>query len=161
MENFLAFDLSLSSTGYAVFNINDKSLDLINFGAIKTKQTDGTGVRLRHIAMQLSELRNRFNPAAIVYERGFNRYSIATAQLNKVLGVMEMVFVDTPKCAISPMTIKKSITGNGRDSKQLVLEKVKILYPEVYSGEYNSGDYDIGDAVALGVTYYRQVYNKL
>lgn len=161
MENFLSLDLSLSSTGYAVFNINNKSLDLIDSGAIKTKKTDETGIRLIQIEMKLLELKNRFNPKTVIYERGFNRYSTATAQLNKVLGVMEMVFVNIQQFAISPMTVKKAITGNGKASKQVVLEKIKILYPEVYNGDYNNGDYDIGDAVAIGVTWYKSFYNKL
>lgn len=154
MVLIIAFDLSLSRSGYAVGQVDNNELTLIEVGSIKTtyRKGDALGKRLHYIAKEIKKLYKRYPDAKhIVKERSFSNGRItATQQIYKVVGVWELIsyiqdyeeFTD-----IAPTTVKKQVTGNGRASKALVKERVKEI-----TGAKPKND-DESDAIAVLLTY--------
>lgn len=149
----IAFDLSLTSSGYAVGEVSGRDLEIIEIGTIKTKYKKGeeAGRRLHTIAQAVENLYKEYPDAEmIVKERSFSNGRVkATQQIFKVVGIWELmsylaghdVFTD-----IAPNSVKKEVTGNGRASKKLVAEKVEEL-----TGITASND-DESDAIAVLIT---------
>lgn len=149
----LAFDLSLSNSGYAVGDIVDGTLTVVEYGSIGTKRIakQGTGKRLHYIATEVKKLYAKFSPDRVAKERSFSNGRItATQQIYKVVGVWEMIshtagideFTD-----ITPPTVKKQLTGNGRASKEEVARAVKD-----YTGIETKIN-DESDAIAVLISY--------
>lgn len=157
ISKIIAFDLSLSNSGFAVGEVVDGKLNVIEYGTIGTKRFSKhpLGYRLKYIADKVEELYKRFPEAThVVKERSFSNGRItATQQIYKVVGVWELVshlnnhntFTDIP-----PTTIKKELTGNGRATKDEVATAVADL-----TGVDTKID-DESDALAVLITYCRQ-----
>lgn len=156
----IAFDLSLSNSGFAVGEVTDGELKVIEYGSIGTKRfTKHThGFRLNHIAQAVKELYKKYPDATnVVKERAFSNGRIAATQaIFKVVGIWELTshlskideFTD-----IAPTSVKKYLTGNGRASKQAVADAVKDA-----TGIETSNN-DESDAIAVLLAYCMQ--NKL
>lgn len=150
----LAFDLSLTNSGYAVGKITGRDLEFLEIGSIRTtyKKGEEAGRRLHTIAQAVEKLYKKYPDAEmIVKERSFSNGRVkATQQIFKVVGVWEMIsylagheeFTD-----IAPNSVKKEVTGNGRASKKLVAEKVKEI-----TGIEPRND-DESDAIAVLITF--------
>lgn len=150
----LAFDLSLSNSGYAVGDITDGKLTVIEYGSIGTKRfaQRSTGMRLHYIAAETKKIYKKYATADhVVKERSFSNGRItASQQIQKVNGVWEMVgytekFDDFTE--IPPTTVKKLLTGNGRADKTVVAEKVKD-----FTGITTKNN-DESDALAVLIAY--------
>lgn len=152
----LAFDLSLSNSGWAVGDIKDGKINVIGFGSIGTKRwaKDGTGKRLHYIAKEVQNLYKKFNPDSVVKERSFSNGRItATQQIFKVNGVWEMISYLEEHGAFAeyaPTTVKKELTGDGRASKPQVRQAVTDLLNVTPRNE------DESDALAVMVTHARK-----
>lgn len=130
----IAFDLSLTNTGYAVGRVEDGELDILEVGSIPTKRFTkySHGFRLNHIAKEINKLYKRYPEAdAVIKEGSFsNGHILSTQVIFKVVGVWELIthirghdeFTD-----IAPSSVKKQVTGNGRAKKKDVSEKVQEL----------------------------------
>lgn len=153
----IAFDLSLTNSGYAVGKVTDRDLEIIEVGSIKTKYKKGeeAGRRLLTIAKAVKELYQQYPDAKkVVKERSFSNGRVkATQQIFKVVGVWELMsflaghdeFTD-----IAPNSVKKEVAGHGRANKKQVAEKVKEL-----TGIEPDND-DESDAIAVLITYCMQ-----
>ena len=152
----LSFDLSLTNSGWAVGDIIDGKLTIVEYGAIGTKRfaTRGTGMRLNHIATEVTALYEKYLPDQVVKERSFSNGRItATQQIYKVVGIWEMVshLADQDSFAeLTPSTVKKAVTGNGRATKQQVAAAVKEI-----TGIDTKVD-DESDAIAVLIAYVQQ-----
>jgi crossover junction endodeoxyribonuclease RuvC len=88
--------------------------------------------------------------ALYIRERGFCRYNRESVVLGKVQGIMDFMLAGCAKewIEISPTDIKKTLTGNGRATK----EEVAIAL-EKYVGKLTYITNDTSDAVAAGITW--------
>lgn len=150
----VAFDLSLSNSGYAVGDFKEGKLEIVEYGSIGTKRyaQRSTGMRLHHIATEVKKLYQKYPTADhVVKERSFSNGRItASQQIQKVNGVWEMVgysFKHDDFTEIPPTTVKKQLTGNGRADKKLVAEKVTEI-----TG-ITAKNNDESDALAVLVAY--------
>jgi len=159
----IAFDLSLSNTGYAVGEVSNNSLKLIEVGSIGTKRfaQRSTGFRLNHIAKEIRELYKKYEIDQVVKERSFsNARIVATQQIYKVNGVFELM-THLAKlddfAEITPPSIKKQLTGNGRATKKeveaAVLEQFRDIMGDTTVKFANN---DESDAVAVLIAYCKQ-----
>lgn len=85
---------------------------------------------------------------SLVRERGFSRFNKETQRLFRVVGVADYVaFTEGLSFEeISPMTVKKHVTGNNKASKEAVAAAL-----EAYVGKQDYACDDESDAVAVGV----------
>lgn len=150
---FIAFDLSLSQTGYSVFDVaSEDDVKILEVSSIKNKKGERPE-KLHNIGNVLSELKIKYSPDEVVFERGFTRYHTSTQALYQVLGVSMYIFHDTKQFLYAPTTVKKSLTGSGKAKKEDVLGEVEKLYPNI-----DFCNTDESDSVAVGITHLRKKY---
>lgn len=129
MDKFrLAIDLSLSNSGYTISN---KNKEIIEISSIKTDSCYSTPIRLWIIWEKFKSIRETYSFDLLVLERGFSRYNIATQQLFRVHGIINLLFRDIQQLYYAPTTIKKAICGSGKAKKEEVWKHLKIIYPEI------------------------------
>jgi Holliday junction resolvasome RuvABC endonuclease subunit len=90
MKYIIAFDLSLNSTGIAVFSDDAK---LIQVDSIDTISWKTHQEKLKKIADRLIELKDLYNPEKIIIEKGFYRFISASEAIWKVNGVCQYIFL--------------------------------------------------------------------
>ncbi|MEH7117235.1 crossover junction endodeoxyribonuclease RuvC [Neobacillus vireti] len=159
----IAFDLSLSNTGYAVGEVTDGRLKLLEVGSIGTKRfaQRSTGFRLHYIANEIKALYKKYEIDKVVKERSFSNGNItATQQIFKVNGVFELMshlgkhddFVE-----ITPPSVKKQLTGNGKASKEEVANAVLKHFRDIMGNPtITFSNKDESDAVAVLIAYCKQ-----
>ncbi len=145
----IALDLSLACTGYTVLEVHRGYMEVLEFGTIPTDSKLETGKRLQIIGKALTDLKVEFEPRVVVIERVFSRYDKATAQLNKVLGIAEMVFSGCFQKTIPPNTVKRMLTGDGFADKSKVSEVVLQKFPEL-----ENGGLDVTDSAGLALCWF-------
>jgi crossover junction endodeoxyribonuclease RuvC len=145
----IALDLSLVNSGYTVFEVHRGYMEVLEFGTIPTDSKLETGKRLQIIGKALTDLKIEFEPRVVVIERVFSRYEKATAQLNKVLGIAEMVFSGCFQKTIPPNTVKRMLTGDGFADKNAVKEAVLQKFPEL-----ENGGLDVTDSAGLALCWF-------
>ena len=153
-HQIIAFDLSLTNSGYAVGEVEDGELTILEYGSISNKRFSrhSHGFRLDRIADAISELFKKYPDAdAVVKEGSFsNGFIKSTQALFKVVGVFELTtflngyehFTD-----IAPNSVKKTVTGNGKAKKDVVAKAVKEI-----TGIETAND-DESDAIAVLLAY--------
>jgi crossover junction endodeoxyribonuclease RuvC len=156
----IAFDLSLSNSGYAVGKIKDRKLHIVEIGTIGTKRyaQRSTGFRLNYIAKEIRELYKKYELDAVVKEQSFSNSRIkATQQIFKVNGVWELMthLADKDNFAeLTPSTVKKELTGNGRASKEEVADAVLSHFRTIMGDStIKFKNKDESDAVAVLIAY--------
>lgn len=146
MSKFLyAFDLSLSNTGIAIFDLHTK--ELVHLSSVSTKDKDSHGVRLKQIADHVLLLVKEYPPEIIVIERGFSRFNNATQAIFRVHGLINYLFYEYKQVYYTPKAIKSEIV-DGNATKAQVQKRILQSYPRV---EFQ--DEDQSDAFAIGLTH--------
>ncbi|MGX7029790.1 crossover junction endodeoxyribonuclease RuvC [Vagococcus zengguangii] len=148
----LALDLSLTETGYAICKIEKGNFEVLEFGTIKTSSKDSMGYRLQLIESELIRIMQKWHPDSVVKEKSFSNRNITSTQaIFQVVRIasyaiwkeLELVPID-----YAATNIKKTLTGNGRASKEHLMEKVKALTNS------EPTNFDESDAIAVAYTYY-------
>lgn len=149
---YLGLDLSLSSAGIAVVTVKDRQATLELATQVKTKPSESHGWRLHAIAKGLRGIKKEYEPfTAVVREQGFSRFAKATQAIFKVVGVSDLLFRDYGIDEISPTTVKKHITGDGKSKKDEVEKGVREALGLDPSYKFTSDD--ASDAVAVILTH--------
>ncbi len=140
-----SFDISLANMGVAIFNENE---NVIFIGSISTTSKDETKDRLVKIANYVLDLRSKYKPDLVILENCFTRFNKATQQIYRVHGLIQYLFAENNQIYIAPASVKKSVTGNGRASKEEVQMSILKKLPNlVFENE------DQSDAVGIGLAY--------
>lgn len=153
----LALDVSLSSTGYCIVKASGNAVDVLTSGNVPTssKGKDASrqthGQRLHTIREAILALEDAYGPLGrtIARERGFSRHAASTQTIFKTHGVVEealhaYTFVDYP-----PPTVKKTLTGDGKASKEAVAAAVRTWMARPISFATD----DESDALAVAITH--------
>jgi len=153
----VGFDLSLSDTGWAVVEFRNGDFRVVKHGHIPTIKRKGkmvypTGRRLQKIYKSISRIIEEYNPDVITREASFsNGNNLSTQQIFKVNGVFEMTMHQYNKEksleVYAPSTIKKTITGNGRSSKDDVANTIFRLTDMRILND------NMTDAIGVALTY--------
>lgn len=121
---------------------------MLETGHIKTNSKRAHGYRLRQIQKMLTDLQRSHVYQAVIMERGFSRFPKTTQALFKVVGLSNLVFDNIVE--ISPMTIKKAVTGSGKASKGQVEKAVRRIM-KIPGWKFATDDES--DATAVCLTY--------
>lgn len=152
----IALDLSMASTGYAVFKV--RSGEIVEYNSIPTKDNESHGVRLRKIVRKLHELRQKYVVTQVVAEDMFAAtFTTKTGQqkqlfktpqiLAMVHGVMQWLFFDVSLHYFYPSSWKAKV-HSGNATKIQVQQAIKQRYPDVI---FKTNDES--DAFALGIAW--------
>jgi crossover junction endodeoxyribonuclease RuvC len=145
----LGIDSSLACPAYAVVKVSESKAELIETSHIKTNSKKSTGYRLFQIYNWFKDVLERYDFDSIVFEKGFNKFAIATQQIQRTLGVLMFTLYRNEIedfFEISPTSIKKVITGNGKASKEELAEAL-----ESYIGKHKYKTNDESDATGVAL----------
>jgi Holliday junction resolvasome RuvABC endonuclease subunit len=161
MENkyFFGLDLSLNSTGIAVFTADDMRFVETSTIAIDKKSPlmRETKNKLKYIGTELLKYKEEYNPSFVVIEMGFMRFVKSTAQLMRVHGIVNYLFSDIPQYEIPATTIKMVLAGKGNSDKSEVAKAVLKIYPQI---KFKSEDESDACATAICWGTLNKVYSK-
>jgi Holliday junction resolvasome RuvABC endonuclease subunit len=148
MFTILSLDISLSRTGYCVFNKNG---ELIETGSIPTNDKAGLQQRLKVIGDFFIEIKHKFSPKVVVMEQCFTRFNKATQILYRVHGVLNYLFSDCEQVYYTTQSIKKRVLGKGNATKEDVWKHVMGLgYVDIFK------NFDETDSFVAGVCYLKE-----
>lgn len=125
----LGIDPGLAETGYAVIGTFAKGGEMCNWGSLKTSARLSVPARLKIIYSGIDEIVKNWKPAILVVEDVFvlDKFPKAAIHLGEVKGVIYLAAQDNNIEVIEIRTteLKRSITGNGRATKDQVSRAVK------------------------------------
>ena len=116
----LGIDPGLACSGFGIIEIENNSLELVDYGTIKTNQKDPLNVRLNTIFQDLKYIIKKFKPAVMSVEQIFYGKNVKSALLLGHARSIPMVVsanYDMPLYEFSSRRIKQSLTGNGNATK--------------------------------------------
>ncbi len=127
----LGIDPGLHICGYACLRAGSNNDYLIEAGVFKTTESSAIEKRLNQIADDLDSLLKRLKPDIVAVEQLYSHYEHPRTAI--LMGHARGVILQ--KCSraglevksFSATRIKKSITGNGRASKQQVQKSVQTI----------------------------------
>jgi crossover junction endodeoxyribonuclease RuvC len=150
----LGIDPGLQVCGYACLETNDETNALIEAGTIRTSGSE-IEVKLNQIAEDMDSLLEKFRPEMVAVEQLYSHYVHPRTAI--LMGHARGVILQ--RCAsagvdvrsFNATRIKKSLTGNGRASK----EQVILALPQLPEPP------DVADAIAAALCCANDVNNIL
>jgi len=147
----LGIDPGLQVCGYAFLETSIHGEKLVEAGVLRTPTDLPLEVRLNRIAGDISEILENFRPDVVAVEELYSHYAHPKTAI--LMGHARGVILQ--KCAESLIEvksftatrIKKSITGNGRASKEQVQRTIQTILQLTELPEPN----DVADAVAAAM----------
>ena len=159
----LGIDPGLQVCGYACMEASIEGEKLIEAGILRTPNDLSLAERLNRIAADISEIIDNFRPDIVAVEELYSHYAHPKTAI--LMGHARGVILQ--KCAQSSIEvksfnatrIKKSITGNGRASKEQVQRTIQTILMLSELPEPN----DVADAIAAALCCANslQMINKL
>lgn len=156
MENnyILCLDVSLNSTGYAIFDYKN---NLQKYGTISTshiplRNPEVYSEKVLHVFNELRKLQKEYDINLILIERSFVQFNKATKAIQRVFGVIDLLFNKTEMILISPISTKKVLCNNTKANKQDMVNEINFNY----NLDLKLEDNDIADAMALAFYYFNQ-----
>ena len=147
----LGIDPGLQICGYACVEADSGQENLIEAGVIRTVRGEALEEKLNRIAEDIETLLNRFDPDVVAVEELYSHYAHPRTAI--LMGHARGVILQ--KCgevgvaikSFSATRIKKSLTGNGRASKEQVQRAIKTLLALAGLPEPS----DVADAIAAAL----------
>ena len=147
----LGIDPGLQVCGFACLEAERGAEKLIEAGVIRTEGDDVLEQRLNRIAQDTESLLRDFGPEVVAIEELYSNYAHPKTAI--LMGHARGVILQ--KCAeagvevrsFSATRIKKSITGNGRASKEQVQKTIQTILCLTELPEPN----DVADAIAAAL----------
>ena len=147
----LGIDPGLQVCGYACLEAGRDGENLIEAGVFRTESSQPIEERLNRIARDSETLLKKFKPEVVAVEKLYSHYAHPETAI--LMGHARGVILQ--KCAeaaievksFSATRIKKSVTGNGRASKEQVQRSVQtyLALPELPQPN------DVADAIAVAL----------
>lgn len=151
---YIGIDQSYTSTGFVVLDENKKMLDCKVF---TTDKKDDIFKRAWELSNDIVREVNKYEECKIAIEglafamRGNATRDLAGLQFSIVSKIKYMIEKEID--IVAPPTLKKSATGNGKASKEEMIEALPKDVYEVFTGEKNwkksRGLTDVADAYFL------------
>jgi len=147
----LGIDPGLQTCGYACLNVSGNDCELIEAGVFQTDPALPMEARLNQIAKDTESLLKKLSPEVVAVEQLYSHYDHPTTAI--LMGHARGVILQ--KCAqarlevksFSATRIKKSLTGNGRASKEQVQRTIQTLLSLRQMPEPD----DVADAIAAAL----------
>ena len=147
----IGIDPGLQVCGYAVVDTHSGAETLIEAGAIRTSGSGQLGKRLDQIAHDIDSLIERFSPGIAAVERLYSHYAHPETAIlmGHARGVILQRFTHAAVELrdFAATRIKKSLTGNGRATKEQMQRTVQAVLALSAPPEPN----DVADAIAVAL----------
>ncbi len=155
----LGIDPGLQVCGYACLETGGEEYTLIEAGVFRTSDSSAIEARLNQIAEDTKLLLEKLRPQVVAVEQLYSHYAHPKTAI--LMGHARGVILQ--KCAeagvevrsFGATRIKKSLTGNGRASKEQVQRTIKTLLSLPDVPEPN----DVADAIAAAMCCANSINN--
>lgn len=147
----LGIDPGLQVCGYACVEADAAENTLIEAGVFRTAGDCAIEKRLNQIAQDMASLLERFRPETVAVEQLYSHYAHPRTAIlmgharGVILASCAAVGIEVKSFAAT--RIKKSITGNGRASKEQVQRTIQTILSLPQVPEPN----DVADAIAAAL----------
>jgi crossover junction endodeoxyribonuclease RuvC len=151
----LGIDPGLNITGYGVLESEGDEARVVEAGVIRTNDREPMSRRLCEIARELGGIISQFEPEAVAVEELYSHYAHPRTAI--VMGhARGVIFLKAAEAGLnvfpySSTRIKKSLTGNGRASKQQMQLMIRSTLGLVSTPEPP----DTADALAVALCHIR------
>ena len=156
----LGIDPGTNILGYAVIEIRNKKLLLVEHGLVKMTHLKSQQLKLKKIFERLQQLIAIHDPKEMAIEAPFYGKNVQSMlKLGRAQGVAIAAAI-TKGVTIeeyAPKKIKQSVTGNGNASK----EQVAAMLESILNTRLEQTTFDATDALATAVCHYYQTSSKL
>ena len=147
----LGIDPGLQVCGYACLKASSEGEKLIEAGVFRTSNDAVIEIRLNQIAKDTESLLEKFRPETVAVEELYSHYAHPKTAI--LMGHARGVILQ--RCAeaavevrsFSATRIKKSLTGNGRASKEQMQKTIQTILSLPDVPEPN----DVADAIAVAM----------
>lgn len=154
----LGIDPGTATSGFALLDLNGKSVVPKDWGLIETDKNNKIELRFIHIYTQMSSIFKKYNPDIMAIEKVFFATNAKTAiAVGQAQGVM---FYAAARAKVeiveyAPGTIKKVVSGNGRsDKKEMQKSLRKIFGARIRSAKHKKTHFDnAADALAVALCH--------
>lgn len=155
----LFLDASSSNTGVIIYEVESGRVLMDNINLTKIKRPpqmsreDFEKIKFGCIKNYLDTLKNHYKISEVFLEGIFiaPKRNKSSQILLKLHGFLMGYFLDTPQHFLAPAVIKKTVTGKGNASKEVVRESLEKKYGKIFP------NHDISDAFALLCCYHQDI----
>jgi crossover junction endodeoxyribonuclease RuvC len=127
----LGIDPGLHLCGYACIEVDGNDENLIEAGVIRIRTGESLPTKLNQIAEDIETILERFRPQVVAVEELYSHYAHPRTAIlmGHARGVIlqKMAAAGVEVKSFSATRIKKSLTGNGRASKEQVQRTIQTL----------------------------------
>ncbi len=156
----LGVDPGTNVLGYAVIEIDNKNIRLVEMGVVNMGHLDEHQLKLKKIFLRLKEIIFHHKPKEMAIEAPFYGKNVQSMlKLGRAQGVAIAAAITSgvEVTEYAPRKIKQSVTGNGNASK----EQVAAMLVNILNKTIKSETLDATDALAAAVCHYYQSTSKL
>jgi crossover junction endodeoxyribonuclease RuvC len=147
-------------TGYGVLISRGAEIEVAEAGIIKTEKNDPFENKLKEIYSEIGKIIEQFQPDYFAVEELYSHYvhpktAIVMGHARGVV-FLQAAMHNVPVVSYASTRIKKSLTGNGRASKNQVQKMIKValnLKDDIYSP-------DTADALAAALCHVNALMGK-
>lgn len=147
----LGFDPGLADTGWGVIIKDDRALQFVAAGSIKTAKEKNFLNRLQIIYQQADSIIKKYQPDIIGVEKLYFAKNVKTAlDVGQARGVLLLAIMENNKeiLEFTPLQIKQAVCANGQAAKKQVGLMVKTILKLKAVPEPD----DAADALAAAIT---------
>ena len=151
----LGIDPGTTIMGYGIIVIENKKLNLIQYGVIHLNKYSDHGIKLSKIFERITQLIEEYHPDEMAIEAPFFGKNVQSMlKLGRAQGVAIAAAISkqVPIVEYSPKKIKQSVTGNGNASK----EQVAAMLGRLLNFNEIPKLLDATDALAVAVCHHFQ-----
>ena len=160
----LSVDQGIAHFGYAVLECVDGNTNLLDYGcfisSIKKKNPQTQQRRIYELISKFEDLVVKYEPTYIVHERLFfsppakntRKKSASILNTNMITGTIWYIAGkhNVELFQYSPQTVKKSLTGNGRAEKDVIIKQIESMFDIECLKTHKE---HICDAISIGLAH--------
>ena len=151
VEIIIGIDPGLTCTGWGVIKKQGAKLLYIESGRLRTKPSDPMAERLAYLFDHLTAICEKYSVTRGAVEAGYvgtgamSALKLGQARACAVLAIQQAT---QQVMDVAPREVKMAVTGSGASSNQQVI----YMVGQMLGIEFDRGDEDISDALAIAIT---------
>ncbi len=153
----LGIDPGLNVTGYGLLDEQDQRITLVEAGIVGTDSRAPIGERLNEIGREIGRIIAQFSPGAMAVEELYSHYAHPRTAIimghARGVAFLKAAEAGLPIFPYASTRVKKSLTGNGRASKQ----QVQLMIRSTLGLSEIPEPPDVADALAIALCHCRSL----
>ncbi|RMH68477.1 MAG: crossover junction endodeoxyribonuclease RuvC [Gemmatimonadetes bacterium] len=155
----IGIDPGIHITGWGIVDAEDREVQLVDYGVIKTKRTQPLPIRLKHVYDGVSGMIAQYKPEVLSIEEAFYSKNVKVALTigqARAAAILAGTNAALEVAEYSPREIKQSSVGLGAAVKGQVQYMVKVLLKL----DKEPSPVDAADALAAAICHINRAHLK-